>query len=400
MNDLLEDDLIDVWEFKTTQNVEIQAQNALQQRWVTLRQNFYDSYAPGEEVDLKLQRKHIERLENQKRLALIDFPESLELIDDWLDIYLPLPKVVLPSVEDEEDEEDEEEDDVSLSSTKYNVKQSGFGTLFSEVSEKELWEYRYDQPGEDPDPIRILRNMYRGLSQTEIDDNVSIGLVFYAEMLDAIPGGIGPHLRPQQYARHIYHKIIDKYRYDNAEKRKEVIMDFVGDEELFPSDLVISQDIELLEMVSNLKKADMKTIMAAWSWAENAPDDAVMPKSLKQRLKRLNLGQAPEQVTQYNKPVVVSNTPRGLRGEDKNYVYPEQFPVNISQGRKKFKAVVNHPAQVKRSEPVSVVKNDAVEISDRDRRVYIRWFYDNGGDGLTLEDYIEKCFRQAQEMHQ
>ncbi|NIL90697.1 hypothetical protein RhoFasSB10_03027 [Rhodococcus fascians] len=391
MNDVLEDDLIDVWEFKSTQNIDSKAKNALQQRWVTLRQSFYDSYAPGEEIDVQLQRKHIERLDNQKRLALIDFPESLELMDEWLDIYLPLPKVVLPSVEDEEDY-------ISLSSTKYNVKQSGFGTLFSEVSEKDLLEYRYDQPGEEPEPIKILRKMYRGKSQTEIDENISMGLVFYAEMLNAIPGGIGPHLRPQQYARRIYHKIIDKYRYDNAEKRKEVDMDFVGDEELFPSELVIGQDIELLEMVSNLKKTDMKTIMAAWSWAENAPDDAVIPKSLKQRLKRLKLGQAPEQVTQYNKPVVVSNTPRGLRGEHKDYVYPEQFPVNISQGRKKFKAVVNHPAQVKSSEPVSVVKNDAVEISDRDRREYTRWFYHNGGDGMSLEDFIQKCHREEKEL--
>lgn len=103
MNDVLEDDLIDVWEFKSTQNLELKAKNALQQRWVKLRQSFYDSYAPGEEIDVQLQRKHIERLDNQRRLALIDFPESLELIDDWLDIYLPLPKVALPFVDQEED---------------------------------------------------------------------------------------------------------------------------------------------------------------------------------------------------------------------------------------------------------------------------------------------------------
>ncbi|WP_338892286.1 hypothetical protein [Rhodococcus sovatensis] len=383
---------------------EKQAHQQLQERFILLRQSFYDSYGPGEEIDLKLQRNHMAKVDNQKRLALIDFPESIELIDDWLDIYLPVSKIVLPPVDLEEEEECATY--IFPLSTKYNVKQGGFGTLFSELSEKDLWEYKYDQPGEEPEPIRILRKMYRGLPYTEIDENVSMGLEFYAQMLNEIPGGIGPHLRPQQYARRIYHKIIDKYRWDNAEKRKEVIMDFVGDEELYPSNLVISQDIELLEMVSNLKKTDVKTIMAAWSWAENAPEDAVMPKSLRQRLKRLNLGQAPEQVTQYNKPVVVSNTPRGLRGDHKDYIYPEQFPVNIKQGRKKIKLAVNHPKQVAGSDLESVPKNQVQpetpshdsNLSDRDRREYTRWFYDNGGEGLSLEDFIQKCHREAKEL--
>ncbi|MDI9895094.1 hypothetical protein QM797_10185 [Rhodococcus sp. IEGM 1381] len=46
----------------------------------------------------------------------------------------------------------------------------------------------------------------------------------------------------------------------------------------------------------------------------------------------------------------------------------------------------------------TVISTATNEISDRDRREYTRWFYDNGGDGLSLEDFIQKCHREAKEL--
>ncbi|NIL89987.1 hypothetical protein RhoFasSB10_02303 [Rhodococcus fascians] len=90
MNDVLEDDLVDIWDYEPAQNIENEAVDALQQRFILLRQSFYDSYKPGEQVDETLLRNHIKKLDKAKNDALENLPESIEDLDDWLTTYLPL----------------------------------------------------------------------------------------------------------------------------------------------------------------------------------------------------------------------------------------------------------------------------------------------------------------------
>lgn len=350
---------------------------AVQDRYITLRSSFYDSYGYREEIDAKLLQNHIDKCNARRDAALSIICTSVDDIPSLLDIHLPLlsdsnnhlqtlniynvetdqngtlfGEEVSESLEGEEDDDDETFRPYEEGGVVYD--QTNAGITIS-------WKSRPNPPAMNRD--KITESLWQIINRRPIA--FSDKEEWYSEALYEY----GLVLTDKRYrfkddnfiVKMVVNRVTDNYRKSQAKKRKEVEKDLTNNFDTVPQEWIEVEHDTYDQEFSHLSLTQKKALMDFKRWNDDAPIGEKPPKAMRQRLKRVPKLEYKESATRYGpKPNripqhgPVGDRVRGLRDH-----WHEEFPVQVR----------------------------TVAVTDESKRKYER-DWSRCGTGESLEQYV------------